>query len=63
MFAETCLERATDARLYPSVDCAYLFSFAIIMLNTNLHNPNINPGLRMTAATFIKQNKCVTVRH
>ena len=59
MFAETCCKKATDARLYPTVDCAYLFSFAIIMLNTNLHNANVKDKLRMSPTTFIKQNKCV----
>lgn len=61
VFAESCCDKCTDSRLYPTVDCAYLFSFAIIMLNTNIHNPNVKKQLRMTLETFIKQNKCVVV--
>lgn len=28
-------------RVFPSADACYILSFAIIMLNTSLHNPNV----------------------
>ena len=37
-------------------DAAYLLSFSIIMLNTDLHNENIRPDRKMTARDFIKNN-------
>jgi hypothetical protein len=39
-----------------AVDTVYLLSFSIIMLNTDLHNPNIRPDRKMSQAAFIKNN-------
>ena len=36
---------------------AYLLSFSIIMLNTDLHNPNIKQERKMTLSQFVSQNK------
>ena len=37
-------------------DAAYLLSFSIIMLNTDLHNENIRPDRKMKADDFVKNN-------
>ncbi|GMI16873.1 hypothetical protein TrLO_g1702 [Triparma laevis f. longispina] len=39
-----------------AVDTVYLLSFSIIMLNTDLHNPNIRPDRKMTLKAFMKNN-------
>ena len=38
-------------------DTAYLLSFSIIILNTDLHNENIKADRRMKLADFIRNNK------
>lgn len=40
-----------------SSDTAYLLSFSIIILNTDLHNENIKADRRMKLADFIRNNK------
>uniref|UniRef100_A0AAV1U7P7 SEC7 domain-containing protein n=1 Tax=Peronospora matthiolae TaxID=2874970 RepID=A0AAV1U7P7_9STRA len=50
---EQCRERFVMA----SMDVAYLLSFSLIMLNTDLHNPNIRGDKKMKLADFIKNNK------
>jgi len=42
--------------LFATPDVPYLLSFSIIMLNTDLHNPNIKPERRMTLADFKRSN-------
>ena len=37
-------------------DAAYLLSFSIIMLNTDLHNKNIRPDRKMKVEDFVKNN-------
>jgi hypothetical protein len=61
-FAESaalqCLESkdifSPDAK--KASDAAYLLSFSIIMLNTDLHNRNIRPDRKMKVEDFIKNN-------
>ena len=43
--------------VFPSPDTAYVLAFAIIMLNTDLHNPNIKPEKKMTIEQFLAQNR------
>jgi hypothetical protein len=38
-------------------DAAYLLSFSIIMLNTDLHNENIRPDRKMKIIDFVRNNK------
>ncbi len=38
-------------------DAAYLLSFSIIMLNTDLHNENIRPDRKMKVIDFVRNNK------
>ena len=44
---------------FASADTAFVLAFALIMLNTNLHNPNIAEEQRMTLEQFVKQNRDV----
>lgn len=55
-FAEIAHEECEAAAELPTADCAYLLSFSIIMLNTDLHNPNIRPEKKMSLEQFIKNN-------
>ncbi|TYZ60389.1 hypothetical protein PybrP1_006115 [[Pythium] brassicae (nom. inval.)] len=48
-----CRERS----LLASADVAYLLSFSLIMLNTDLHNPNIRPEKKMTRDDFVRNNR------
>jgi len=62
-FADTCsriCEESMNGRLklFPddekhASDTAYLLSFSIIMLNTDLHNPNIRRDRKMTLDAFV----------
>lgn len=55
-FAEHAHRSCVDAKLFPTVDCTYLLCFSIILLNTDLHNPNIRPEKKMTFEAFKRQN-------
>ena len=43
--------------VFPTADAAFILSFSIIMLNTDLHNPAIKPERRMTKEGFIRNNR------
>jgi cytohesin len=43
--------------VYLSSDTAYVLSFSIIMLNTDLHNQSITPDKKMTLDQFIRNNR------
>ena len=45
-----------------TADVVYLLSFFIIMLNTDLHNPNIKAENKMSLGDFVKQNKTMEVK-
>jgi len=47
--------------IFPSADTAFILSFAVIMLQTDLHNPNIKPEKKLTAETFIHMNRGISV--
>ena len=47
--------------VFPSADTAFILSFAVIMLQTDLHNPNIKPEKKMTCATFININSGISI--
>ena len=55
-FANEAYLHSCDASLMATADVAYLLSFSIIMLNTDLHNPNIKPENKMSLSDFVKQN-------
>jgi len=50
----SCMECQTG--LFSTEDVTLLLSFAIIMLNTNLHNPSLSEKSRMSLEDFILQN-------
>ncbi|KAL7558124.1 hypothetical protein ACA910_013180 [Epithemia clementina (nom. ined.)] len=56
---EKFAERFTEQNpgLFPSADVAFILSFSIIMLNTDLHNPAIKEDRRMTKEGFIRNNR------
>ena len=43
--------------VFPSADTAYVLSYSIIMLQTNLHNPNIKPEQKMKKHQYFVQNR------
>lgn len=65
-FAESCglkcvesqpgINRAFSKDPKKASDAAYLLSFSIIMLNTDLHNDNIRPDRKMKVEDFIRNN-------
>jgi Sec7-like guanine-nucleotide exchange factor len=42
--------------VFQSPDTAYILSFSMIMLNTDLHNAAIPPKKKMSLTQFIKNN-------
>ena len=46
-----------NPHVFPTADAAFILSFSIIMLNTDLHNPAIKPERRMTKEGFIRNNR------
>ena len=65
-FAEECASHCEErhggrlslfsADAKKSADAAYLLSFSMIMLNTDLHNANIRADRKMTVDDFVKNN-------
>eukprot|EP01125_Pyxidicula_operculata_P017050 TRINITY_DN592_c1_g1_i5.p1 TRINITY_DN592_c1_g1~~TRINITY_DN592_c1_g1_i5.p1 ORF type:complete len:816 (-),score=215.51 TRINITY_DN592_c1_g1_i5:626-3073(-) len=47
--------------LFPNADIAFILSFSIIMLNTDLHNPAIAEKNKMTLEQFIKNNSKIWI--
>jgi len=56
-FAAAAHTACAESALLASIDATYLLSFSIIMLNTDLHNPNIRADRRMTEAAFVRNNE------
>ena len=44
--------------IFTNSDTCYVLSFAIIMLNTSLHNPSVKD--KPTAEQFISMNRCAS---
>ena len=57
-FSETCHQNCIEGQsgIIEHHDVTYVLCFAIIMLNTDLHNPNIKPERKMKMADFVKNN-------
>ena len=51
---------AQNAAVFPSADTAFILAFSIIMLNTDLHNPNLKPEKRMKVEDFIRNNRGIS---
>lgn len=57
-FAERfCLQNPS---VFPSADTAFILSFSIIMLNTDLHNPSVREDKKMTKEDFIRNNRGIS---
>ena len=56
-FAQWAYEHTAEHDLLINPDVTYCLCFSIIMLNTDLHNPNMKPERRMQLKDFIKLNK------
>ena len=48
---------AANPEPFANSDAAYVLAFAIIMLNTDLHNPNIAVEKKMTLDQFVSNNR------
>ncbi len=42
---------------FPNADTAFVLAYAVIMLNTDAHNPNVKPEKKMTKNGFISNNR------
>ena len=49
-----CECNAAEVTQFRSLDSVFLLAFAIIMLNTDLHNKSIKPERKMKQADFVK---------
>ena len=49
-----CQCNPDQTKKFRSLDSVFLLAFAIIMLNTDLHNKNIKPERKMKATDFIR---------
>lgn len=50
-----------NPQVFEHVDTAYVLSFSIIMLQTDLHNPSIREDRKMTKEGFIRNNRGIGV--
>ena len=46
-----------SAQVFPNADTGFILSYSVIMLNTDLHNPNVKPEKKMTKEGFISTNR------
>ncbi len=58
-FAKYYFEQAKGNHPFINPDAAFVLSFSIIMLNTDLHNPNVRDDRRMTLEGFILNNRSI----
>lgn len=52
-----CLQNPS---VFPSADTAFILSFSIIMLNTDLHNPSVREDRKMTKDDFLRNNRGIS---
>jgi len=50
-------QQESENVLFKNSDAAFILAFATIMLNTDLHNPNMRDDRRMTLDQFIRTNR------
>ena len=57
-FSEYCHDGSIEGKngILENPEVTYLLTFSMIMLNTDLHNPNVRADRKMTIAQFIKNN-------
>jgi Sec7-like guanine-nucleotide exchange factor len=51
-----CENKNTCSTIFKDADAAYIFTYAVIMLNTELHSPALSYRKRMSMKQFIKNN-------
>lgn len=56
-FANKLFYNLGPGRPFASADAAFILSFSTIMLNTDLHNPQIPHNKRMTKEEFLRNNR------
>lgn len=54
---EASAKMGASSTAIKSADVAYIISFSILMLNTDLHNPSVPLKNKMTVAEFIRNNR------
>ena len=54
---ESSTKMGASSTAIKSADVAYIISFSILMLNTDLHNPSVPLKNKMTVAEFIRNNR------
>ena len=50
-------DNATSSMNFKNEDAPFMLAFSLIMLNTDLHNPNIRASDKMTREKFISNNR------
>jgi hypothetical protein len=50
-------DKCAEREYFATADVAYLLSVSLVMLNTSLHNPSVNPKARMTLDGFLITNE------
>jgi brefeldin A-resistance guanine nucleotide exchange factor 1 len=58
-FAKQYYEQAKGHHPFVDADSAFVLAFSIIMLNTDLHNPQIREDKRMKLEDFIRNNRSI----
>ncbi|KAI8773979.1 brefeldin A-inhibited guanine nucleotide-exchange protein 1-like isoform X1 [Biomphalaria glabrata] len=56
-FASRYFECNQGLEIFASADTAYVLAFSIIMLTTDLHNPQVKPSSKMTKEQYIRMNR------
>lgn len=56
-FAGKLFENLGVGNPFASADAAFILAFSTIMLNTDLHNPNLPANKRMTKEEFLRNNR------
>lgn len=56
-FAKKLFENLGKDNPFASADAAFILAFSTIMLNTDLHNPNLPDNKRMTLEHFYRNNR------
>ena len=55
--SELYRQQSGDATIFKDADAVYVLAFSTIMLNTDLHNPQIKDENRMTLEQFVRNNR------
>ncbi|BFY99374.1 hypothetical protein BsWGS_02414 [Bradybaena similaris] len=56
-FASRYYECNQGMEIFASADTAYVLAFSVIMLTTDLHNPQVKPSSKMTKEQYIRMNR------